>query len=206
MRKREIAVLICKVLSLYAIMMAIETLPQAFRTISQVGSTLMAASANSGLRGGTFSSAQGLVSAQTAPLILISALFPCTLQLTVAIGLWLGAAPLAERMVVEYPDDPPIDLRGVDVKGIAFASIGLLQLVQTVPTLLHALASQIWNALVWTAPITTYGYYTWATLFRAVMGLGLVLGWRGIIGSIRSLQNMGKPTTPETPVTSQSTS
>lgn len=78
MRKREIAVLICKVLSLYAIMMAIETLPQAFRTISQVGSTLMAASANSGLRGGTFSSAQGLVNAQTAPLILISALFPGT--------------------------------------------------------------------------------------------------------------------------------
>lgn len=190
MSKREIAVLICKVLSLYAILMAMETLPQAFEAVAQIGSALTTPSPNTRI----FSTGRfGPITPQTAPWILISSLFPFATQVMVALSLWLGATTIAERMVVEYPDDSRLDVHGVDVKGIAFASVGLLLLAQTLPTLMHALISGLWNALFWTAPVISYGYSMLPVVFRALFGLCLVLQWRGIVSLIHAVKNMGKP-------------
>jgi hypothetical protein len=193
MKKRELAVLACRLIALQVLLTTITKLEDLIRTgvliITSVQSAGAMPAPNPPTTTWSVTSPVGLVTAanMVPALILLCAIV--ALWILVTAGLWFGAPGFARAMIEEYPGDPPLETAGVDWTRLAYSVVGVFMLMQTLPQLLHRILYLVNEQIRWTnqtGPINMpyYGVYGWPEFLRLIFAVWLTFGTRTIVRAL----------------------
>jgi hypothetical protein len=189
MSKREIAAMFCKLLALYTLTLAIGVLQYILPMMTSMVTTVVV---NNNTPFGR-TNAQAL---QMLGLTFLGYSSVVALFLLLAFFLWFKADEIANRMVPALPDEPPVDMRGVDLQTLLYSGLGLFLIVQALPILIAAGLIFILNCFRWYSGDIRLPYYDLATFVRLLIGLWLFLGTRHVIGSVHRFQQWARPQSP----------
>jgi hypothetical protein len=128
----------------------------------------------------------------------LSYLISFVLRLALAYFLWAGADYLSGRMVGDNGDDVK-PATPEDVQAIAFSAVGVLVLSDALPELLQQLTSLIAMRQMDILSASDWMYISSLTkiaglVLKAVMGLWLFLGSRGMVQLFRRMRKAGVKT------------
>ena len=185
MTKHEIAALACKILAIYAVIIALGSLPVSLQF------------ATSGFSSNVSRFSQLL----QKPWTLVVALAPFILQTSSGVFLWMFADSIALAMVGETRIPPQISpqqtkLRSSDLQIVAFSVVGLLTLVEGISRISHIATNYLF--VTTTGAASTRVYFresmmaTAATaVIQMIIGLWLLFGSRGLVRVLKSVRDVG---------------
>lgn len=173
---KDLARLSCKVLAVYTLVLALQSLNHF---------ALLPVSIRDNLPAGV------------TALMVMAAFIPSILLLTLAAILWFRADRLAGHMASgENTSGERPAVKGEDVQVIAFSVVGVLVLASAVPELFQFVSSLVLQRSLQFQPFSeTVSVYTIsraiALAVRLVIGFWLLLGARGLAGLFKTLREAG---------------
>jgi hypothetical protein len=117
---------------------------------------------------------------------LLANLFMFVAPTAIAVALWVAAVPLARRLFPPDAKSPLLALEPAELQAVAFSVVGVTLLASSVRDIVWALAYFVESGpnMPWLNIVAG----TAAATFTVLIGVWLLLGSRGIVGTIRRLR------------------
>lgn len=206
--RRDIALLACRILSLWMFLQFVQAMMAPLENITRFTSYTTGSAGFTGSSGAatgmpvTITVGTLTLPPAATPWFFGLLLIPPAIYALVAIVLWTAAPTLARRIIPEFPGDLPLASGDVDWRSLVYSLFGLYLLSMDLPPLLWHLFGAFWEAVRWTssAPVWAIsGYFNWASILRLMLGLWLFLGAPRAVQialALRRMTQIGHDKTP----------